>query len=121
MAESEENGRGDELGVAPDTATLEVIETQDPEGAIPVDEPIPQALPILPMREMDALFGDWPGRALAGARSSGFSPKVDVYYCGNPQRAIVKADLAGVELSAVTIEISGRELAISGERPLQET
>jgi ATP-dependent Lon protease len=52
MAESEENGRGDELGVAPDTATLEVIETQDPEGAIPVDEPIPQALPILPMREM---------------------------------------------------------------------
>ena len=72
-------------------------------------------------REMDALFGDWPGRALAGARSSGFSPKVDVYYCGNPQRAIVKADLAGVELSAVSIEISGRELAISGERPLQET
>jgi ATP-dependent Lon protease len=52
MAESEENGRVDELGVAPDAATLEVIETQDPEGAIPVDEPLPQALPILPMREM---------------------------------------------------------------------
>ncbi len=52
MAESEGNGRGNELGVAPDAATLEVVETQDPEGAIPVDEPLPQALPILPMREM---------------------------------------------------------------------
>jgi HSP20 family protein len=72
-------------------------------------------------REMDALFGDWPGRGMVGARSSGFSPKVDLYYCGSPQRAIVKVDLAGVELGAVTIEISGRELAISGERPLQET
>ncbi len=52
MVENEGNGRGDELGVASDAATLEVIETQDPEGAIPVDEPLPQALPILPMREM---------------------------------------------------------------------
>jgi HSP20 family protein len=72
-------------------------------------------------REMDQLFGDWPGRALTGARATGFSPQVDVYYCGDPQRAIVKADLAGVELSAVSIEVSGRELAISGERPVQET
>jgi HSP20 family protein len=72
-------------------------------------------------REMDQLFGDWPGRALVGSRSSGFSPKVDLYYCGDPQRAIVKVDLAGVELGDVSIELSGRELVISGERPVQET
>ena len=72
-------------------------------------------------REMDQLFGDWPGRGLVGAHSSGFSPKIDLYYCGNPQRAIVKVDLSGVELSDVSIEVSGRELVISGERPVQET
>jgi len=72
-------------------------------------------------REMDQLFGDWPGRGLIGARSRGFSPKVDLYYCGEPQRAIVKVDLAGVELSDVAIEVSGRHLVISGERPVQET
>jgi HSP20 family protein len=72
-------------------------------------------------REMDQLFGDWPGRGLVGARSSGFSPKIDLYYCGDPQRAIVKVDLSGVDLNEVSIEISGRDLVISGERPVQET
>jgi HSP20 family protein len=72
-------------------------------------------------REMDQLFGEWPGRSLVGTRSTGFSPKVDLYYCGDPQRAIIKVDLAGVDLNEVSIEISGRELAISGERPVQET
>ena len=80
-------------------------------------------------REMDQLFGDWPGRTLVGSRSSGFSPKIDFYYCGSghdsghgdPQRAIVKVDLAGIELGEVSIEISGRELVISGQRPVQET
>jgi HSP20 family protein len=72
-------------------------------------------------REMDQLFGDWPGRGLVGARSTGFSPKIDIYYCGDPQRAIVKVDLAGVDLSEVSIEVSGRDLVISGERPVQET
>ena len=73
-------------------------------------------------REMDQLLGDAWGRAgYVSRRASGFSPNVDVYYCGDPQRAIVKADLSGVELAEVSIEISGRELAISGERPVQET
>jgi HSP20 family protein len=73
-------------------------------------------------REMDQLLGDAWGRAgYASRRASGFSPNVDVYYSGDPQRAVVKVDLAGVELGAVSIEISGRELAISGERPVQET
>jgi HSP20 family protein len=78
-------------------------------------------------REMDQLFGDWPGRAMVGSRSRGFSPKIDLYYCGGEQgeggaqRAIVKVDLAGIDLHDVGIEISGRELAISGQRPVQET
>ena len=73
-------------------------------------------------REMDQLLGDaWGRGGYVTRRASGFSPNVDVYYCGDPQRAVVKVDLAGVELSAVGIEISGRELTISGERPVQET
>jgi HSP20 family protein len=72
-------------------------------------------------REMDQLFGDWPGRSMVGTRATGFSPKIDLYYAGDPQRAVVKVDLAGIELGDVGIEISGRELVISGERPVQET
>jgi HSP20 family protein len=73
-------------------------------------------------REMDQVMGDsWSRTRYVTRRSSGFSPNVDVYYCGDPQRAIVKVDLAGVELSEVGIEVSGRHLAIVGERQLQET
>jgi HSP20 family protein len=73
-------------------------------------------------REMDQMMGGGWGRATyVSRRSSGFSPNVDVYYCGEPQRAVVKVDLAGVELDEVGIEVSGRRLAIVGERPLQET
>jgi HSP20 family protein len=55
------------------------------------------------------------------SRRRGFSPNVDVYYCGEPQRAVVKVDLAGVELEAIGIEVNGRQLTIVGERPVQET
>jgi HSP20 family protein len=73
-------------------------------------------------REMDEIFGPvWQRPALPSRRGRGFSPRVDVYYCGEPPRAIVKADLAGVEIAAVGLEVSGRELVISGERPVQET
>ena len=72
---------------------------------------------------MDELFGDvwgegwWPGR-----KASGFSPRVDVYYCSEGARkAIVKVELPGVRLEEISLEISGRELVISGERPVQET
>lgn len=67
------------------------------------------------------LGGSWGRATYVSRRTSGFSPNVDVYYCGDPQRAVVKVDLAGVELSQVGIEISGRQLAIVGERPVQET
>jgi HSP20 family protein len=67
------------------------------------------------------LYVDWSRTRYVTRRSSGFSPNVDVYYCGEPQRAIVKVDLAGVKLSEVGIEVSGRHLAIVGERHVQET
>ena len=34
---------------------------------------------------------------------------------------MVKVDLAGVGLESIGIEVSGRQLAIVGERPVQET
>lgn len=74
-------------------------------------------------REMDELFGDvWgEGRRLSGRPQPGFSPRVDVYYCGDPPKAIVKVDLAGVSLDGIALEVVGRDLVISGERPVQET
>jgi HSP20 family protein len=74
-------------------------------------------------REMDELFGDvWGGVSGARRRPSGFSPRVDVYYCGREEpKAIVKADVSGVRLESLNLEIAGRELVISGERPVQET
>lgn len=73
-------------------------------------------------REMDQMMGGAWGRATyVSRRNTGFSPNVDVYYCGDPQRAVVKVDLAGVELDEVGIEVGGRRLAIVGERAVQET
>src|SRR5687768_246717 len=80
-------------------------------------------------REIDELFGDlWQRSPLTQRQSSGFSPRVDVYYCsagleGSPAapRAIVKADISGVALDAISLEISGRTMVISGERPVRET
>ena len=46
---------------------------------------------------------------------------MDVYYCGQPPRAIVKADLAGVDLDGVNLEIRGRQLVIEGERRVQDS
>jgi HSP20 family protein len=70
-------------------------------------------------REIDELFGDVFDRAGAGRRQ--FSPHVDVYYCGQPPRAVVKAELAGVEIDDVGLEIRGRQLVIEGERSAQES
>jgi len=74
-------------------------------------------------REMDELFSDvWGGRGwLRRGRQPGFSPRIDVYYFGDPPKAIVKVDLAGVGLEGIQLEVSGRQLVISGERPIQET
>ncbi len=75
-------------------------------------------------REMDELFGDaWgEGGWWSSRPQTGFSPRVDVYYCGGkPPRAVVKVELAGVNLDTVELEIAGRELVVGGERPVQET
>lgn len=73
-------------------------------------------------REMDEMLGGTWGRAtFISRRASGFSPNVDVYYTGDPQRAVVKCDLAGIDLDSVGIEVSGRQLTVVGERPVQET
>ena len=66
-------------------------------------------------REMDELFGDAFDRRMA-PRRGGFSPAVDVYYTGDPPRAVVRADLAGVDPAGIALEIRGRELVLSGRR-----
>jgi HSP20 family protein len=70
-------------------------------------------------REIDELFGDVFERSGFAPRR-GFSPRVDVYYCGDPPKAIVNVDLAGVDIEGVGLEIRGRQLLISGERATQE-
>src|SRR3954452_6910972 len=68
-------------------------------------------------REMDELFGDVLERRLTPRRHDGFMPAVDVYYAGDPPRAVVRADLAGIDPSEVELEIRGRELVLAGHRP----
>ena len=70
-------------------------------------------------RDIDELFGDVFERAGFAPRRA-FSPNIDVYYCGRPPRAIVKAELAGVDIDEVSLEIRGRQLIIAGERRAQE-
>jgi HSP20 family protein len=76
-------------------------------------------------REMDELLGDFWDQA--GARTqrapAAFCPRVDVYYTGEnaPERAVVKVDLPGVDIDAVNLEVRGRALVITGERPVRET
>jgi HSP20 family protein len=66
-------------------------------------------------REIDELFGDVFERS-TGIRGRGFAPSVDVYYEDDPARAVVRADLAGVDIDDVALEIRGRQLLIAGER-----
>ncbi len=68
-------------------------------------------------RQLDELFGhSWERVGVASSKRRGFSPKVDVYYCGDPPKAIVTADLSGIAIEDVALEIQGRRLVIGGER-----
>lgn len=68
-------------------------------------------------REVDELFGDVFDRTgLSTRRRAGFSPPVDVYYTAEPARAVVKIELAGIDLHDIGLEIQGRELLITGHR-----
>jgi HSP20 family protein len=70
-------------------------------------------------REMDELFGDVFDRALAPLNRGAFSPAVDVFYethPPDPPRAVVHAELAGIDPDEIGLEIEGRELVIAGHR-----
>ena len=72
-------------------------------------------------REMDELFGDVFERTGLSRRRGGFSPPVDVAYTSDPPRAIITAELAGVEIDGLDLEIQGRKLILSGRRgPAEE-
>src|SRR3954465_12378560 len=72
-------------------------------------------------REMDECFGGVLGRGLAPRRRGGFSPAVDVYYASDPPRAVVRADLAGIDPGQVQLEGRGRELVLSRHREGEAT
>lgn len=67
-------------------------------------------------REMDELFGDVFGAAGLTSRRTGFSPAVDVFYADQPPRAVVHAELAGIDPADLGLEIKGRELTLTGHR-----
>jgi HSP20 family protein len=67
-------------------------------------------------REIDELFGDVSERPIGHHRRAGFSPPIDVSYAEDPPRAIVTAELAGIRVEDLDIQVQGRELAISGHR-----
>ena len=69
-------------------------------------------------REMDQLFGDVFGMS---RRRTGFMPAVDVAYAPDPPRAIVTAELAGIDPAEIEIAIEGRRLLLSGSRRATES
>ena len=69
-------------------------------------------------REVDELLGGvFDPSSLTHRR--GFSPRMDVYYEGDPPRAVVAAELPGVDMSELRLEIRGRKLLIAGVRHAQ--
>ena len=76
-------------------------------------------------REMDELMGEpWAERARAGAPriGAGFSPRVDVFYSGRDKpMAVVLVELPGIDPDSLNLEVSGRDLVLSGERIVQQT
>jgi len=67
-------------------------------------------------REMDELFGDVFGSVGLTSRRTGFSPAVDVFYADEPPRAVVHAELAGIDAGDLGLEIQGRALTLTGHR-----
>ena len=66
-------------------------------------------------REMDELFGDVFERTL-GRKRPGFSPAIDVIYASDPPRAIVTAELAGIDVDELELELEGSQLILAGHR-----
>ncbi|HWC27291.1 MAG TPA: Hsp20/alpha crystallin family protein [Solirubrobacteraceae bacterium] len=65
-------------------------------------------------RDMDELLA-LGGGGLPSLRT-GFCPNVDVFYADGPPRAIVHAELAGIDARDLGLEIQGRSLTLSGQR-----
>ena len=63
-------------------------------------------------REVDELFGE----VLEPHRRAAYAPAVDVFYVGDPPRAVVHVELAGVAPDQVQVEVRGRELLLVGRR-----
>jgi HSP20 family protein len=72
-------------------------------------------------REMDELFGDVFGTVGLTSRRTGFSPAVDVFYADEPPRAVVHAELAGIDAGDLGLEIQGRALTLTGHRREADT
>lgn len=66
-------------------------------------------------REMDELLGDVFERS-GLARPPGQWPAVDVAYASDPPRAIVTAELAGIDVDEIALQIEGRRLFLAGRR-----
>ena len=64
-------------------------------------------------REMDEMFGDSFGRSGLSRRRW---PPIDVAYASDPPRAIVTAELAGVDSVDLALQIEGRRLILAGRR-----
>jgi ATP-dependent Lon protease len=69
MVESDVTGRDGAFAPEGDAATLEVVESHDPGEAIRSEEPLPQALPVLPLREMVTFPGTLTPLAVGQERS----------------------------------------------------
>jgi HSP20 family protein len=67
-------------------------------------------------REMDELFGDVFEPSGLSRRHTGQWPAVDVAYASDPPRAIVTAELAGVDVDDIALQIEGRKLFLAGKR-----
>jgi HSP20 family protein len=66
--------------------------------------------------ELEELFSDlWQVPAFAGLRR-GFRPHVDCYRTEEPPSVTVVVDLAGVDPSAVQVDVTDRTVVVSGER-----
>ncbi len=67
-------------------------------------------------REMDELVGDVFERSGLSRRHTGQWPAVDVAYASDPPRAIVTAELAGMDVDEIALQIEGRKLFLAGRR-----
>ena len=117
-------GFGGQVDLAREGAVLHVTICH----AGPVDEPPGRRSGYAMARERD-LFANFERmrprdrravrrrlRAQPASSPRGFSPAVDVYYTGDPPRAIVRRRPRRCRDRGVALEIRGRQLVIAGER-----